>query len=119
VLHSVLVVDDDATFRALAAQVLTSSGFRVIGEATGVEEALARAAELRPGAALVDIGLPDGDGFDLARKLSSLEWPLRVVLISTDAGATSERALSRSGARGFLAKHEFTGRALRRLFEDE
>ena len=115
---SVLVVDDDATFRALASRVLVGSGFEVIGEAGGVEEALARAAELRPGAALVDIGLPDGDGFVLAQRLSSLAWPLRVVLISTDAGATSEQALSRSGASGFLAKHEFSGRALRQLFED-
>ena len=37
----------------------------MIGEAGSVEEALARAVELRPDAALVDIGLPDGDGFSL------------------------------------------------------
>ncbi len=117
--HSVLVVDDDATFRELASQVLNGSGFHVIGEAGSVEEALARAAELRPDAALVDIGLPDGDGFALARRLSSLAWPLRVVLISTDAGATSEPAVRRSGAAGFLAKHQLTGRALRQLFEEE
>jgi DNA-binding NarL/FixJ family response regulator len=116
--HSVLVVDDDATFRELATRLLTGSGFDVIGEAGGVEEALARAAELRPDAALVDIGLPDGDGFDLARRLSSLAWPLRVVLISTDAGATSGPAVRRCGATGFLVKHELSGRALRQLFED-
>jgi CheY-like chemotaxis protein len=112
---SVLVVDDDATFRALASRVLAGSGFEVIGEAGSVEEALACAAELRPDAALVDIGLPDGDGFGLARQLSSLAWPLRVVLISTDAGATSEQALRRSGASGFLAKHQLSGHALREL----
>jgi CheY-like chemotaxis protein len=112
---SVLVVDDDATFRALASRVLVGSGFEVIGEAGSVAEALARAAELRPDAALVDIGLPDGDGFGLALQLSSLAWPLRVVLISTDARATSERALRRSGASGFLAKHQLSGRALRQL----
>jgi CheY-like chemotaxis protein len=111
----VLVVDDDATFRALAAKVLIGSGFEVAGEAGGVEEALARVAELRPDAALVDIGLPDGDGFGLAQRLSSLAWPLRVVLISTDAGATSELALRRSGATGFLAKHQLSGHALRQL----
>jgi DNA-binding NarL/FixJ family response regulator len=114
----VLVVDDDATFRELAAHLLTGSGFDVVGEAGSVEEALARAAELRPDLALVDIGLPDGDGFDLARRLSSLAWPLRVVLTSTDAGATSRPAVRRSGATGFLPKHQLTGPALRRLFED-
>jgi CheY-like chemotaxis protein len=114
--HSVLVVDDDATFRELAAKVLANSGFEVVGEAGSVAEALARAAELRPDAALVDIGLPDGDGFSLAQRLSSL--PCRVVLISTDAGATSEPALRRSGATGFLAKHQLTGLAVRQLFGD-
>src|SRR3954454_847648 len=51
--RSVLVVDDDATFRDLAARVLTLSGYHVIGEAGSVAEALARASELAPDAALV------------------------------------------------------------------
>jgi CheY-like chemotaxis protein len=112
--RSVLVVDDDPTFRELASRVLTGSGFEVIGEAGSVAEALTCAAELRPDAALVDIGLPDGDGFSLARQLNELS--LRVVLISTDARAKSEPALLRSGAAGFLAKHELSARALGRLF---
>ena len=66
---SVLVVDDDASFRDLAARVLAGWGHVVVGEAGSVEEALARAAELRPDTALVDIGLPDGDGFALAQQL--------------------------------------------------
>ena len=53
-------------FRDLATRVLVGWGHEVIGEAGSVEEALARAAELRPDTALVDIGLPDGDGFALA-----------------------------------------------------
>jgi len=113
---SVLVVDDDATFRELASRLLVGSGFRVAGEAGSVAEALIRAAELRPDAALVDIALPDGDGFSLARQLGELS--LRVVLISTDARATSESALLRSGATGFLPKHRLSGRALRQLLED-
>ncbi len=64
--RSVLVVDDDVTFREIVARMLTLAGYRVIGEAGTVAEALARAGELRPDAALVDIGLPDGDGFALA-----------------------------------------------------
>jgi len=114
--RSVLVVDDDATFRELASRMLTGSGFQVVGEASSVAEALSRAVELRPDAALVDIALPDGDGFSLARRLSDLS--LRVVLISTDAGATSESSLRRSGATGFLPKHQLSGRALRQLLED-
>ena len=65
---SVLVVDDDASFRHLATRTLRSWGFAVVGEAGTFAEAVDRATELRPDAALVDIGLPDGDGFELAQR---------------------------------------------------
>ena len=97
--RSVLVVDDDASFRDLAARVLVGWGHAVIGEAGSVEEALARAAELRPDTALVDIGLPDGDGFGLAQQLRALPWPLRVVLISTDARSRQRARRRRARAR--------------------
>ena len=56
--------------------------------------------ELRPDTALVDIGLPDGDGFVLAQQLRALPWPLRVVLISSDADRTNApAAAARRGER--------------------
>jgi CheY-like chemotaxis protein len=116
--RSVLVVDDDAIFRRLIGEVLAGWGHTVVGEAGGVREALARARELRPDIALVDIGLPDGDGFSLTRQLSAMPWPLRVVLISTDANAASVPATRRVGASGFLPKDQLSGAALRRLIED-
>ena len=115
--RSVLVVDDDAIFRRLIGGILSGWGHVVIGEAGGVEEALARATELRPDTALVDIGLPDGDGFALSRQLCAMPWPLRVVLISTDADAASVHATRRAGASGFLPKDELSGRAFRQLIE--
>lgn len=115
--RSVLVVDDDASFRRLAARVLCGSGHVVVGEAGSVQEALARATELRPETALVDIGLPDGDGFALARQLCAMPWPLAVVLISTDADGASGPAARRAGARGFLPKDELSGAALWRIVE--
>jgi CheY-like chemotaxis protein len=117
VVRSVLVVDDDASFRHLAARVLTGWGHVVIGEAGSVEEALARAKELRPDTALVDIGLPDGDGFALTRQLRALPWPLRVVLISADADRASAPAAERAGASGFLPKDDVSGAAFRQLIE--
>ena len=115
--RSVLVVDDDACFRDLAGRILSASGYVVLGEAGTVEEALHRALELRPDAALVDIGLPDGDGFSLTRQLRAMPWPLQVVLISTDDTAGNEPAARRAGASGFLPKIELSGRAIRRLLE--
>jgi CheY-like chemotaxis protein len=115
--RSVLVVDDDAAFRDLAARVLTGWGHVVIGEAGSVEEALARAAELRPDTALIDIGLPDGDGFSLTRRLRALPWSLRVVLISSDADRANATAARRAGAAGFFPKDELSDPALRELIE--
>jgi len=114
---SVLVVDDDPAFRELAARVLTGWDHLVVGEAGTVAEALQRASELRPDAALVDIGLPDGDGFALTDRLVRLPWALHVVLISADTDPATARAARRAGASGFVAKDELSGHALRHLLE--
>jgi CheY-like chemotaxis protein len=114
---SVLVVDDDASFRDLAARVLNGWGHEVVGEAASVADALARAFELRPEVALVDIGLPDGDGFDLSVQLRAMPRPPRVVLISSDADRANAAAALRAGACGFLPKRDLPGPALRRLLE--
>jgi DNA-binding NarL/FixJ family response regulator len=114
---SVLVVDDDASFRQLATRTLRSWGYAVVGEAGTVAEAIERADELRPDAALVDIGLPDGDGFWLTEQLRALAWPVRVVLISSDGDRANGLAAERAGASGFFPKDELAGSPLRRLIE--
>jgi CheY-like chemotaxis protein len=116
---SVLVVDDDASFRALAARTLSSWGHAIVGEAGTVAEAVERSAELRPEVVLVDIGLPDGDGFDLAQRLATLPWRPRVVLISSDSDAANGAAARRMGAVGFVPKEDLPGALLRRLIGGE
>jgi DNA-binding NarL/FixJ family response regulator len=101
---TVLIVDDDIEFRGLAARVLGAMGFHVVGEVGTFAEATAAAAELRPDAALVDIGLPDGDGIALAAQLVALPWQPRVVVASSDPDATSTERVQRVGAVGFIAK---------------
>jgi CheY-like chemotaxis protein len=114
---SVLVVDDDAALREFVGRVLTGWGHVVIGEAATVAEALERAAELRPDTVLVDLRLPDGDGFALTRQLVALPWPVRVVVISSDGDPANVPAARGAGACGFVPKEELTGQALRRLLE--
>jgi DNA-binding NarL/FixJ family response regulator len=113
----VLVVDDDSAFRDLAARILTEWGHVVVGEAGTMADALERAAELRPEAAVIDVGLPDGDGFALARRLARLPWPVRIVLISSDTDRAAVRAADEAGACGFLAKDDVSGPTLRHLLE--
>jgi DNA-binding NarL/FixJ family response regulator len=113
--RSVLIVDDDAGFRGLARGVLGAGGLLVVGEAATVATALAAAHELRPDAAIVDVGLPDGDGVSLAHALSALPWRPRVVLTSTDPGAASAEDVQRAGAAAFVAKDELLNAPLQRL----
>lgn len=112
---SVLVVDDDRAFRGLTKRLLTDLGLRVIGDVGTVADALTAAARLRPDAALVDIGLPDGDGLALADQLTALAWRPRVVLTSTDPNAATPARARRVGAVGFLPKDELAGDVLWRM----
>lgn len=102
----VLVVDDDPAFRGLACRLLIAGGLAVVGEAGGVATAIAAATALRPCAALVDVGLPDGDGIDLARELSAHPWNLRVILTSSDPDAATAEDIRRSGADAFFPKDQ-------------
>ncbi|HEY0817090.1 MAG TPA: response regulator transcription factor [Pseudonocardia sp.] len=115
---SILVVDDDAAVRGLVVRILRSWGHAVIGEAGSVTEALACADAMRPDIALVDIGLPDGDGFSLTRRLCAKPWAMRIVLFSSDADRANVRAAERAGAIGFLPKDELASLALQRLIGD-
>ncbi len=115
--RAVLIVDDDAAFGDLAARIVTGWGHQVVGLAGSVAAGLARAAELRPDFVLVDIGLPDGDGFSLTEQLVAMPWPMRVVLISSDSDSSNVPAARRAGASGFVPKDEVSGAELRDYIE--
>jgi len=116
---SVLVVDDDPAFRALAGTVLGDAGMTLVGEADSVAAAMAAAARLEPSAVLVDVGLPDGDGFELARQLTALPWHPCVVLTSLDGDVGTADEVRRSGARAFVPKADLPDAPLARLLGAE
>ena len=84
---SVLIVDDDPAFLALAARILTGMGIAVVARAPDAASALRLAVAEQPEGALVDVGLPDRDGIELAYELAALPWGPTVVLTSSDADA--------------------------------
>ena len=108
---TVLLVDDDAGFRGLAARMVGVAGLTVVGEAANAEEALAEARRLRPDAALVDVRLPDRDGIDLGGEIAALPWRPRVVLISSDPEAARRDA----NGLAFVAKADLPRTPLRQL----
>jgi CheY-like chemotaxis protein len=110
---TVLIVDDFAAFRRSAPALLEDDGFGVVDGRT----ALAEVERLRPAVVLLDVQLPDEDGFEIAARMVSRPDPPVVVLVSTrDAGAYAPR-LAATPARGFIAKAELSGERLAALLE--
>lgn len=107
-----LIVDDHAGFRRQARALFAGGGYEVVGEAGDMASGVRAAAELAPAVVLLDIQLPDGDGFEAAgRMLASPEPPAIVLISSRDAADYGGRILA-SGARGFISKADLSVRAL-------
>jgi DNA-binding NarL/FixJ family response regulator len=117
--RAVLVVDDDAAFRGLARRMLTAAGLSVIGEADTVEAAREAATTLKPDAALIDIGLPDGNGACLAAELEAMPWRPRILLTSIDPDAASLIGQRATRASVFVPKNELPNAPLRELLAGE
>ena len=112
---TVLIVDDHAAFRSLARAVLEADGFDVVGEASDGATALAAARALAPEIVLLDVALPDMDGFAVCEALLDDRPGSAVVLTSSRNISAYRRRLHNSRARGFIPKHELTGPALASL----
>ena len=111
----VLVVDDHEGFRGVARALLESDGYCVVGEAADASEALAETARLDPDVVLLDVHLPDLDGFEVSRRLAQLPNPPVVVLTSSRPISDLRRRVEASPAAGFVPKHLLSGAALTTL----
>ena len=112
---TVLIVDDHPGFRASARRMLEAGGYAVVGEAGDGAEAISACDELGPDLVLLDVQLPDLDGFEVAARLQGLERAPEVVLTSSRDRADFGEAVAESPARGFIAKAELSGPALAEL----
>jgi DNA-binding NarL/FixJ family response regulator len=112
---SVLIVDDHTAFRAFARTLLQAEGFEVVGEAGDGASALEAVARLRPAVVLLDVQLPDLDGFEIAERLAGEPDAPKVVLVSSRDASSYRRRLDGTPARGFIPKAELSGAALSAL----
>ena len=110
--RTVLIVDDHEDFRRTARALLEADGFEVVGEAADGESAIAGTQRLRPQLVLLDVRLPDLDGFEVAKRLAEGTDPPTVVLTSSRDASSYRRRLAQSPARAFIAKSELSGEAL-------
>jgi len=114
-LPTVLIVDDHPSFRVTARALLEAEGFDVVGEAEDGETAIEAAQRLRPELVLLDVQLPDIDGFEVATRLTSNGNSPAIVLTSSRDVTEFSGLIERSGARGFVPKAELSAAALTSL----
>jgi len=109
----VLVVDDEPQMRRFLRPALEGQGYRVV-EATTAREALIAASTHNPDCILLDLGLPDGDGIEVTKRLR--EWSAApVIVISARGQETDKIAALDAGADDYLTKPFGTGELLARL----
>jgi DNA-binding NarL/FixJ family response regulator len=114
--HRVLIVDDHPSFRASARVLLESEGFDVVGEAEDGASAVTETFRLRPEIVLLDVQLPDTDGFDVAAQITARGGQVpAVILVSSRDSSDFGPLVSRCGAMGFVPKAELSGERLQAL----
>ena len=112
----VLIVDDHPSFRASARAVLEAEGFEVVGEADDGQSALEAVRALSPDVILLDVQLPDANGFELCDLICANPSRLpSIVLVSSRDAADYNGLIDTSPARGFISKADLTGDAVRAL----
>ena len=109
---AILIVDDNARFRERARRRLEADGYNVVAEAEDGASALEAARRHCPEVVLLDIGLTDMSGLDVAERLTCEPEAPAVVLTSTHDAADFGERVSSCGARGFVPKAALSGETI-------
>jgi DNA-binding NarL/FixJ family response regulator len=112
-----LLVDDNVNFLEAASSLLQREGVNVVGVASNTAEAMKQTQLLQPDIILVDIGLGDENGFELAWLLSRDEQGSHadVIMVSTRSETDYVDLIAESPAAGFLAKSDLSARQIGRV----
>jgi DNA-binding NarL/FixJ family response regulator len=114
--RTALIVDDHPAFRASARLLLESEGYEVVGEAGDGASAVAQVGQLRPALVLLDVQLPDIDGFAVAEMIEAGDTPApMIVLVSSRDRSDFGSLVDRANVRGFISKGDLSGESLAEL----
>ena len=112
---TILIVEDHPSFLAVARFLLETDGFVVVGVATDGASAVRETLRVSPEIVLLDVSLPDMDGFEVASQLRAAGASSRIVFTSSRDGSDFGSKITDSGGSGFIAKAELSGEVLRAL----
>jgi two-component system, NarL family, nitrate/nitrite response regulator NarL len=106
----ILIVDDhELVRRGIAALLLSRNGVELCGEASNGEEALQKAAELRPDLIILDVTMPVLNGLEAARRIREFLPSVPILMLSMHDGQQIMEEVKLAGAQGFLSKNEVAG----------
>lgn len=100
-----------------ARRLLEKEGFRVTGEAADGGTAIEESLRLAPDLILLDIQLPDMDGFEVTRRLTSYPGSPVIILVSSRDAADYGVEVQRAAARGFIGKADLSAATIAELFQ--
>lgn len=101
----ILVADDNELVRgAMCSLLQEQQEWLVCGEATGGADALEKATQLRPDVVLLDISMPDLNGFQVARRIHEQVPTCEILIVSENDSRTFEHIEARPGVRGYVMK---------------
>src|SRR6202035_1684026 len=105
----ILIADDHGLVRRGARAILQSRhGWKVVGEAVDGREAVEKAIDLKPDVAVVDIGMPELDGVEVARQIREAVPDIEVLVLTMHESDQMVRRALDAGARGYLLKSDLT-----------
>jgi two-component system, NarL family, response regulator NreC len=105
----ILIADDHGLVRRGIREVLRSRrGWRVVGEAANGREAIAMAMELKPDVAVVDVGMPEPDGIEVARQIRESVPRTKILMLTMNESQYTIRRALDAGAQGYLLKSDLT-----------
>ncbi|KRB46350.1 response regulator transcription factor [Terrabacter sp. Root181] len=112
---TLVIIDDHTGFRSFARALLEAEGYDVVGEAADGSSGVELVCRLQPDVVLLDVVLPDVDGFAVSSRIADQAPRCAVVLTSTRSRSSYRARVAASPVRGFVAKSELSGSALGRL----
>jgi len=101
---TILLVDDAAFMRMMLKDILTKSGYNIIGEAENGVKAIEKYKELKPDLTILDITMPEMDGIEAAKGIKAADSDAIIIMCSAMGQQSMVIESIQAGARDFIVK---------------